>query len=223
MSTIQQNLRNVHQQISNLELNFGKSVTLIAVSKTHDIDKIKQAIAAGQQIFGENYLQEALPKIAQLPKDIEWHFIGPIQSNKTKEIAENFSWVQTLDRLKIAKRLNEQRPQTLPPLNVLIQVNISHEATKSGIMPEELDQFAKEISLLPQLKLRGLMAIPAPSDDPEQQRKVFKQMSLLFQTLQQSYDIDTLSMGMTNDYLLAIEEGSTMVRVGTAIFGKRGN
>lgn len=221
MNDIKTNLQDLNHQLETIA-SLKPPPTLVAVSKTHGIEKLQQAIEAGQSIFGENYLQEAIPKIQQLPSYLQWHFIGPIQSNKTKEIAQYFSWVQTVDRLKIAKRLSHQRPSHMPALNILIQVNISDEVTKSGIEPGELLNLANLITQLPHLKLRGLMAIPAPMSEEAGLRNSFKKMEQLFTSLQQSHDIDTLSMGMSNDYAMAIEEGSTMIRVGTAIFGQRG-
>ena len=168
--------------------------------------------------FGESYLQEALPKIALFP-DIEWHFIGPIQSNKTRKIAEHFAWVQSVANAKIAQRLNDQRPPHLPPLNICIEVNISHELTKSGIIEQDLFKLTEYCLNLPRLKLRGLMGIPAPTADLEQQRKQFHQLFLLYQTLkQQGFDLDTLSMGMSDDFEAAIAEGSTLVRIGTRVY-----
>ncbi len=201
----------------------AESVTLLAVSKTFPPSAIREAYAAGQTCFGENYLQEALDKmqaLADLP--IEWHFIGPIQSNKTRPIAENFSWVHSVDRLKVAERLSEQRPPDLPPLNICLQVNISGEESKSGATPHEVSALAHAISRLPRLKLRGLMAIPAPADDEAAQRKPLSAMrALLQQVNSEGLQLDTLSMGMSHDMAAAILEGSTMVRIGTAIFGIR--
>lgn len=215
---IKQNLENIHQAIRAIT---NKEIHVVAVSKKQVLAKIAAAFAAGQKHFGENYLQEALPKMQKLPGDFIWHFIGPVQSNKTREIAQFFDWVQTVDRIKIAQRLNDQRPDDLPPLNVLIQININDETTKSGIKPEEAAALAQEISQLPRLRLRGLMTIPMATNDEKILRESFQAMHALFQSLQQRYDIDTLSMGMTHDYLLAIEEGATMVRIGTGIFGER--
>ncbi len=201
----------------------GDAVTLLAVSKTWPAENIHQANQAGQRHFGENYLQEALKKISVLAGlDIEWHFIGPIQSNKTKDIAANFDWVQSLDRAKIAQRLAKQRPENMPDLNICIQVNIDNEVSKSGIVPTELFCFAQQISQLDRLILRGLMIIPTKSDQPQQQRLVFRKAYSLFSELAKQYPtVDTLSMGMSADMIIAIEEGSTMVRVGTALFGQR--
>ena len=201
-----------------------QSVQLIAVSKTQPPEAIAQAYAWGQRRFGENYLQEALEKqiaLHQLP-DIEWHFIGPIQSNKTRAIAGNFQWVHTVDRLKIAQRLNEQRPPHLPALNVCVQVNIDDESTKSGVSLAELPALIRGITPLANLNLRGLMAIPAATDDPARQRKAFAKLRSAQQVLNlQGFRMDTLSMGMSGDMEAAIAEGATFVRVGTDIFGAR--
>jgi pyridoxal phosphate enzyme (YggS family) len=199
------------------------SVELLAVSKTWPADALRQANQAGQRLFGENYLQEALPKIAELADlNIEWHFIGPIQSNKTKDIATHFHWVQSLDRAKIAQRLAQQRPENMPDLNVCIQVNIDNEANKSGVSPSEIFSFAEQINELDRLILRGLMIIPTKTTDQKQQRTSLKEAHALFEQLAETYpSVDTLSMGMSADMILAIEEGSTMVRIGTALFGER--
>jgi pyridoxal phosphate enzyme (YggS family) len=199
------------------------SIQLLAVSKRHSAISIREAYEAGQNCFGENYVQELVEKVEELSNlDIEWHFIGPLQSNKTKQIASVASWVHTIDRFKIAQRLNDQRPENLPPLSICIQVNISGEASKSGIMPDEIEALAAQISKLPHLRLRGLMAIPAPQDDFENQRKTFAKVFALQNTLhKQGYKLDTLSMGMSGDMQAAIAEGATIVRIGTAIFGTR--
>jgi pyridoxal phosphate enzyme (YggS family) len=203
------------------------SVMLLAVSKTFPADAVIEAADAGQHAFGENYLQEALDKQQAVHAlrpalALEWHFIGPIQSNKTRPVAEHFAWAHAVDREKIARRLSEQRPPHLPPLNICLQVNVSDEASKSGVSPAELLALAQAVVTLPNLKLRGLMAIPEPTDDVELQRKPF---TLLRQLQQQLADMgiatDTLSMGMSSDMQVAIAEGATIVRVGTAIFGKR--
>jgi len=188
----------------------------LAVSKTHPASKILQAKAAGQRAFGENYVQEALEKMTAVP-DLEWHLIGPLQSNKTRVVAERFQWVQTVDREKIAKRLSEQRPADLPALNVLIQVNASGEDTKSGVQTAEVLDLADTIASLPRLKLRGLMAIPEPGAPRER----YAEMRQVFDQLKKRVDVDTLSMGMSDDLEIAIAEGATMVRIGTAIFGAR--
>lgn len=200
-----------------------RDVQLLAVSKMQSPQAVCEAVEAGQQDFGENYLQEALDKqIAVANPVLIWHFIGPIQSNKTRAIAENFAWVHGVDRLKIAQRLSAQRPVYAPPLNVCIEVNISGEASKSGVAPESLAALAERIIALPQLKLRGLMAIPAPTSDVLQQGRAFAQVRVLFEALnQQGLNLDTLSMGMSADMEAAIAEGATIVRIGTAIFGAR--
>lgn len=199
------------------------SVSLLAVSKTKPVEMVSALAKAGQRAFGENYLQEALPKIAAHP-ELEWHFIGPIQSNKTKPIAEHFAWVHSVDRLKIAERLSRQRPPEMGSLNILLEVNISGEASKSGFTPQALNAAAQQIAGLPNLSLRGLMAIPEASQDPTQQRAVFAQMRALLHALQAllpDQPLDTLSMGMSGDLEAAIQEGATIVRIGTDIFGAR--
>lgn len=197
------------------------AVNLIAVSKTQPVSRIRQVYACGQRDFGENYLQEALVKQDELMGcDICWHFIGPIQSNKTRLIASRFDWVHSIDRLKIAERLSEQRPADRPPLNVCIQVNVSHELSKGGVNPAELAALASAVAMLPGLRLRGLMAIPAPEDDPARQRIPFRVLRQAFDDLQ-ALGLDTLSMGMSDDLEAAIAEGSTLVRIGTALFGER--
>jgi pyridoxal phosphate enzyme (YggS family) len=194
---------------------------LIAVSKTQPAEAVAAAYYCGQREFGENYVQEALAKQEKLAHfDIGWHFIGPIQSNKTKLIAAHFSWVHSVDRIKIAERLSDQRPIQLPPLNVCIQVNVSGEATKSGVAFEELDELAKAIAALPRLRFRGLMAIPAPTNEIDLQRASFRSLRQAAERLS-DLGLDTLSMGMSDDLEAAITEGSTMVRVGTALFGPR--
>jgi PLP dependent protein len=199
-------------------------VRLVAVSKTHDAAAIRSAAAAGLRDFGENYLNEALPKIHALEAlPLTWHFIGAIQSNKTADIARHFQWVQTVDRLKIAERLSRQRPETAGPLNVLIQINIDDEPQKAGIPASALAEFAAQLLPLPRICLRGLMAIPRPVDDPTLQALAFRRMHALFGAAKPSGAThwDTLSMGMSGDFEIAIAEGSTMVRIGTAIFGSR--
>lgn len=202
-------------------------VQLLAVSKTFPAQAVLDAMAAGQMAFGENYLQEALDKIASVAQAqpdaaVEWHFIGPIQSNKTRPIAASFAWVHTVERLKIAQRLSEQRPPELGPLNICLQVNISGEASKSGASPEELPALAREVAQLPNLRLRGLMAIPEPTTDVAEQRTAFARVRALFDALRaEGLALDTLSMGMSGDLAPAIAEGATIVRVGSAIFGKR--
>jgi pyridoxal phosphate enzyme (YggS family) len=202
-------------------------VQLLAVSKTFPAQAVLDAMATGQLAFGENYLQEALDKIASVAQAqpdaaVEWHFIGPIQSNKTRPIAASFAWVHTVERLKIAQRLSEQRPPELGPLNICLQVNISGEASKSGASPEELPALAREVEQLPNLRLRGLMAIPEPTTDVAEQRTAFARVRALFDALRaDGMELDTLSMGMSGDLAPAIAEGATIVRVGSAIFGKR--
>ena len=202
-------------------------VQLLAVSKTFPAQAVLDAMATGQLAFGENYLQEALDKIASVAQAqpdaaVEWHFIGPIQSNKTRPIAASFAWVHTVERLKIAQRLSEQRPPELGPLNICLQVNISGEASKSGASPEELPALAREVAQLPNLRLRGLMAIPEPTTDVAEQRAAFARVRALFDALRaEGLALDTLSMGMSGDLAPAIAEGATIVRVGSAIFGKR--
>jgi pyridoxal phosphate enzyme (YggS family) len=226
MTTISERLQAIQDRVRKAAEAAGRDpqgVVLLAVSKAHSSDELQQAFDAGQRAFGESYLQEALAKqelLQALP--IEWHFIGPIQSNKTRPIAEHFSWVHGVDRLKIAQRLSEARPATLPPLNVCLQVNVSGEASKSGCAPEEIAVLAEAVSALPRLKLRGLMTIPEPTDDIALQHRRFRMLKTLRDGLvAQGFALDTLSMGMSDDFTTAIAEGSTIVRVGTAIFGPR--
>ncbi len=226
MHNIEKNLARVRRLIAEAAQGCGRDpagIRLLAVSKTKPVEDILAAYSAGQRDFGENYLQEAEQKIAQLSdKDIIWHYIGPIQSNKTRLIAQDFAWVHSVDRLKVARRLNEQRPIELPPLNILLQVNIDHEPSKAGIDIDQIGQLAAQIEDFPHLKLRGLMAIPARASDPDQQRKPFARMHQALLELQQTHPAcDTLSMGMSGDMQAAIAEGSTLVRIGTAIFGAR--
>lgn len=226
MSAITERLQAVQARICQSATAAGRDpqeITLLAVSKAQNADAIRDAWAAGQQRFGENYLQEALNKQALLQDlPIEWHFIGPIQSNKTQPIAQHFSWVHGVDRLKIAERLNAARPAELPPLQICLQVNVSHEESKSGIAPEEAYALASAIAQLPRLQLRGLMAIPAPTPDMELQRAQFRMVRALYDALrQQGIALDTLSIGMSEDFPVAIGEGATIVRVGSAIFGPR--
>ncbi len=199
-------------------------VTLLAVSKTFGADAVREAAGAGQRAFGENYIQEAVEKIALLEHlGLEWHCIGPIQSNKTRLVATHFQWAHTVDRLKIAQRLSEQRPEGLPPLNVCLQVNIDGAPTKAGVAPGEALALAREVAALPRLTLRGLMTIPEPGDDFESQKAVHGRTRALFDELRAAgLPLDTLSMGMSGDLEAAVAAGSTMVRVGTAIFGGRG-
>ena len=228
MATITENLQDVRGRISQACLRAGRpkdAVALLAVTKTFPAQAVRDAHAAGQQAFGENYVQEAIDKIqalADLRPRLQWHLIGPLQSNKTRVVAEHFDWVQSVDRLKIAQRLSEQRPPDLPPLNVCIQVNSSGEDSKSGVTPGEALGLAREVSVLPHLRLRGVMALPAPSADAAEQSRAFREIRDLFNELQASgLPVDTLSMGMSGDLEAAILEGSTMVRVGTALFGHR--
>ena len=230
MSTIEQNLQAVRGAIAQAALAAQRApedVTLLAVSKTFGADAVLAAAQAGQTAFGENYLQEALDKIAAvklaLPQGaLAWHFIGPIQSNKTRPIAEHFDWVHTVEREKIAARLSEQRPAGLPDLNICLQVNISGEASKSGVTPAELQALARAVAQLPRLRLRGLMAIPEPETDINLQRAAFAQLRVLYEQLNaEGLALDTLSMGMSADLRAAVQEGATIVRVGTAIFGTR--
>jgi pyridoxal phosphate enzyme (YggS family) len=234
MSLISQNLQAVHEAIALSATRYGRNPTeiaLLAVSKSFGADHVVEAWHAGQRAFGENYLQEGVDKIAAvknlLAEQAEneqpvWHFIGPIQSNKTRPIAEHFSWVHSVDREKIAIRLSEQRPQELGPLQICLQVNISGEASKSGVHPDEVLALAKQVALLPNLRLRGLMSVPEASDDEVVQRQGFRRLAELQQQLQsQGLVLDTLSMGMSADMPAAIAEGSTLVRIGSAIFGKR--
>lgn len=230
MSTIAQNLQAVDASIVAAAAAAGRprtQVQLLAVSKTFPPEAVLEAVAAGQSAFGENYLQEALDKMRAVAQalpgtPLEWHFIGPIQSNKTKPIAGSFAWVHTVERLKIAQRLSEQRPPELGPLNICLQVNISGEASKSGVSPDELPELARQVSLLPNLKLRGLMAIPEPETQPEKQRIAFRKLRELADALRaQGLALDTLSMGMSSDLAAAVLEGATIVRVGSAIFGSR--
>lgn len=226
MTTIASNLQAVRDAVAAAAITAGRhtdEVSLLAVSKTFPPVALREAYQAGQTRFAESYVQEALDKIAALNGlAIEWHYIGPIQSNKTRPIAENFSWVHSVDRLKVAERLSEQRPAHLPPLQVCVQVNISGESSKSGVLPLEVDALARDIAKLPNLKLRGLMSVPAPSDDVAAQRAPFAQLRQLRDRLNlQGLQLDTLSMGMSHDFPAAIAEGATIVRIGTAIFGDR--
>jgi pyridoxal phosphate enzyme (YggS family) len=226
MTAIASNLQAVRRDIercARAAQRKPEDVMLLAVSKTFPPAAVREAHGAGQRAFGESYVQEALGKLAALRDlPLEWHFIGPIQGNKTRAIAENFAWVHGVDRLKIAERLSAQRPQNLPPLNLCIQVNVSGEASKSGATPEEAGELARQIAGLPRIRLRGLMTIPAPAEGLERQREPFAQLRELMKQLNaDGLKLDTLSMGMSGDLEAAIREGATMVRVGTAIFGKR--
>ncbi len=223
MQKIDDKLQKVTERITQAAIAAGRNpqtVRLVAVSKTQPADAVRQAYHAGQRLFGENYLQEALDKQQALWDlgDIEWHFIGPLQSNKTRPVAEHFAWVHSVDRLKLAQRLNDQRPLHLPPLNICIQVNVDDESTKSGIPFAELPDLVDAIRRLPRLALRGLMAIPAVTHSPEQQAMAFRKLA----DAKAPYDfMDCLSMGMSGDLEAAIAEGATLVRVGTDIFGAR--
>jgi pyridoxal phosphate enzyme (YggS family) len=222
---ISERLEAVRARIALVEREAGRlpqSVQLIAVSKTQPASAISAAIAAGQHHFGENYLQEALTKQSELANmpDLVWHFIGPIQSNKTAPIAAHFDWVHSVDRFKIAQRLSEQRPEGLAPLNICLQVNVSHEDSKSGVDLTELSGLAQAVAVLPRLHLRGLMAIPAPTADPASQRVPFRILRQALESLNIP-GLDTLSMGMSDDLEAAIQEGATFVRIGTAVFGHR--
>lgn len=226
MSEITNKLNQIRERIKAAELQYQRipgSVKLVAVTKQQPIAVIQEAIDAGQTCFAENYVQEALSKIEHFIDDnIEWHFIGPVQSNKTKLIAEHFQCVQSIDRLKIAERLNHQRPFYLPPLQVCVQVNIDNDPVKSGIDVDEINTFVEAITQLPRLQLRGLMTILTQYSDAERIMASYKQLRKIFEDLQQQYsNIDTLSMGMSADFELAIACGSTCVRVGSAIFGER--
>ncbi|RJG07125.1 YggS family pyridoxal phosphate-dependent enzyme [Noviherbaspirillum cavernae] len=230
MSSISHNLQAVHDRIATaarLALRDPQDIVLLSVSKTFDAEAVIAAAQAGQRAFGENYLQEALDKmdaVKVLRPDLllEWHFIGPIQSNKTRPIAEHFDWVHSVEREKIAQRLSDQRPAHLPPLNVCLQVNISGEASKSGAAPDEVAPLARAVAAMPRLKLRGLMAIPEPEQEFEKQRAPLRRVRQLYEQLrEQGFALDTLSMGMSADLDAAIAEGATMVRIGTAIFGQR--
>jgi len=230
MSAISRNLQAVKNNISVSAHESARepaAVKLLAVSKTCNAQAVLEAALAGQLAFGENYEQEAIAKIVSVRAErpdlaLEWHFIGPIQSNKTRPIAENFDWVHTIDREKIARRLSDQRPANRPPLNVCLQINISGEDSKSGVLPEQAAELARKVAAMPHLRLRGLMAIPEPEEDPEKQRLPYRRMHQLFDELRaQGLEMDTLSMGMTADMAAAIAEGATIVRVGTAIFGSR--
>jgi hypothetical protein len=226
MTTIPNNLQRVHQRIAAACAQAQRpvtDVTLLAVAKTFGPDAVREAHEAGQRAFGENYIQEAVEKIALLRElDVQWHCIGPVQSNKTRLVATHFDWVHSVDRLKIAQRLSEQRPEELAPLQVCIQVNIDGGPTKAGVLPEAALALAQEVSALPRLALRGLMTIPEPAADFAAQRAVHARAAALFEQLNAAgLKLDTLSMGMTADLEAAIDAGSTMVRVGTAIFGGR--
>ena len=225
MSTISNQLQDILATIQAAKINSHsqQQVNLLAVSKAQSAHQVHEAYVAGQRLFGENYLQEALEKQKEL-KDlaIEWHFIGPIQSNKTSAIAQNFSWVHSVDRLKIAQRLNDSRPTNLAPLQICLQLNIGDELTKGGVTANEIESLATAIAALPRLKLRGLMAIPPPTQEQNQQRLQFKQVRKCYDDLiVKGFSLDTLSIGMSDDYPIAIEQGATIVRIGSALFGAR--
>ncbi len=226
MNNLQQRLSQVQEQIRRFALSCDRdptTVRLIAVSKTRPASEIREVWEAGQKAFAENYLQDALQKIPALGDcDIEWHFIGRIQSNKTRAIAENFSWVHTLSSLKHARRLSEQRPGTLPPLNICVQLNLTGEHSKSGIAKDELATLLEKMADLPHLRLRGLMTMPPADASPDLQHQVFAQLKQLLEEMNRlGHSLDSLSMGMSGDMQAAICEGATMVRIGTAIFGPR--
>lgn len=227
MSAIADNLQAVRKRIAQATVSAGRtpeSVHLLAVSKTKPLADVLEAARAGQTAFGENYAQEGVDKLlaASHAGDLVWHFIGPLQSNKTRLVAEHFDWVHSVDRLKIAERLSQQRPANLPPLNICVQVNVSGEASKSGCAPAETESLCQAVAALPGLRLRGLMAIPEAADDFPAQRQPFRQLRQIFEQLKhQGLALDTLSMGMSHDLEAAIAEGATLVRIGTAIFGER--
>jgi pyridoxal phosphate enzyme (YggS family) len=225
MNIIGNRLQLILANIKSIKTNnqSSQSVQLLAVSKTQSASIIREAFEVGIHSFGENYLQEALEKQSQLTDlPIEWHFIGPIQSNKTQPIAQNFSWVHSVDRLKIAQRLNDARPIDLDPLNICIQLNIDSEESKGGVAIHEAESLAAAISTMPHLKLRGLMAIPEPSTNVDKQRMQFKKVRGCYDNLlAKGYALDTLSIGMSEDYPIAIEQGATIVRIGSALFGAR--
>jgi pyridoxal phosphate enzyme (YggS family) len=224
MATIAHNLQAIKARIERAARAAGRepaAVTLLAVSKTQPVARIEEALAAGQKAFGENYVQEALAKMACLEK-LEWHLIGPLQSNKTRLAAQSFDWIHTVGSEKIARRLSEQRPAGLAPLNVLIQINVSREPTKAGVVPDAAPALASKLCSLPGLRLRGLMAIPEPTPELGLQRSRFAEVRAIYERLKvQGFAFDTLSMGMSDDMESAIAEGATVVRIGTAIFGER--
>jgi len=227
MKNIAVTLDEINRRIRNAERDYGRpqdSVRLLAVSKTHGADAVRAVAACGQRDFGENYAREAVEKMDALADlNLCWHFIGPVQSNKTRDIAARFDWVHSLDRDKIARRLDAARPAGQAPLNVCLQVNISGEASKSGLEPEAVAELAGLVAVLPNLRLRGLMTLPAPAGSPEARRRPFRELrQLLEQLREQGHEVDTLSMGTSDDMEAAIAEGATIVRIGTAIFGARG-
>jgi pyridoxal phosphate enzyme (YggS family) len=226
MHNIEKNLAHIRQQIEQAAKEYNRdsdNISLLAVSKKKPAVDLRSAYDCGQRDFGENFLQEAQVKIGELSDlEIVWHFIGPVQSNKTRALAESFDWVHCVDRLKIAQRLSDQRPDSMPPINICIQVNIDLEASKSGVAVGDIFELAQAINRLPRIRFRGLMAIPAQQSDFKNQRKPFAKLRQVLEDLQQrGFDCDTLSMGMSHDMQAAIAEGSTLVRIGTAIFGER--
>jgi pyridoxal phosphate enzyme (YggS family) len=228
MATIAENIQQVRQRIAGACAEAQRdvqSVTLLAVSKTFPADTVREAVHAGQRRYGENYVQEAVDKmqaLADLRAQLEWHLIGPLQSNKTRVVAEHFDWVHSVDRLKIAERLSAQRPAHLPPLQLCLQVNISGEDSKSGLAPAEVRDVAHQVAALPRVKLRGLMAIPEPAGDLQAQRRPHRALRELMESLnREGLALDTLSMGMSADLEAAVLEGATLVRIGTALFGRR--
>jgi hypothetical protein len=228
VATISDNIQQVRARIEAACAAAGRpvqSVTLLAVSKRFGADAVRAARAAGQRAFGENYVQEALDKMEALGREraeTEWHLVGPLQSNKTRAVAERFDWVHTVDRLKVAERLSAQRPAFLPPLQLCLQVNVSGEDTKSGVAPPDVPALARAVAALPRLRLRGLMSIPEPADGLERQRRPHAALRALLESLRrEGLQLDTLSMGMSDDLEAAILEGATLVRVGSAIFGAR--
>ncbi len=229
MSSINTRIQSVRERVRMAARESGRNendILLLAVTKTHDMTAIKEAMDCGIFCFGENYVQEGVEKISKVTNaPIEWHFLGPLQSNKTRIVAYHFDWVHSLDRIKVAERLSKQRPPTLPPLNVCIQVNLDNQPTKTGLQSNTVASMIHHIISLPQIKVRGLMAIPEPRQTHNEQRKIFAQLSCLKEEinirLDKSQKLDTLSMGMSSDLEAAIQEGSTIVRVGTDIFGPR--
>lgn len=226
MTTISANLQAVRERITAAARACGRDpagIRLLAVSKTKPAADVLEAVAAGQSAFGENYVQEGMAKINEVAQSgLEWHFIGPLQSNKTRLVAESFDWVHSIDRLKLAERLSAQRPESLPPLQVCLQVNISDEDSKSGLPADAIAELARQVAQLPRLRLRGLMTIPAPTDSVDEQRQAFRQVRVLYeQLINNGLALDTLSMGMSHDLEAAIAEGATIVRIGSAIFGER--
>lgn len=226
MIRVTENFRKIQDLLAKAAADAGRSadeIRLLAVSKAKPVEAVLEACAAGQREFGENYVQEGLEKIAKVDrKDVIWHFIGHLQANKTRSVAQHFQWVHTIERLKIARRLSDQRPDDAPPLEVLIEVNIDEEPSKTGVMPDEVADLAGAVASLPRLTLRGLMCLPAIRADFEDQRRPFARLRGILESLNDSgLSLDTLSMGMTDDYRAAILEGATIVRIGTAIFGPR--